>query len=98
DNTVGARVTWTPGKGIFILGYAHQNYFTTESTHSFLDRTAEQVFFRAGYRFRPETSAGLEASGALTDFDVPEQRDNSTVTVGPYLEWQARPWLGIKLR
>ncbi len=98
DNTVGVRATWAPREAIYSLGYAHENFFAVGSTNSFLDRTGEQVYLSAAYRFRPKTSAGLEASGALTDFSSSAQRDSTTVTFGPFLKWQARPWLGINLR
>jgi hypothetical protein len=53
---------------------------------------------RAGHRVRPETTAGLEATGSLTDYAGAAQRDNANVTLGPFLEWKVRSWLGIKLR
>lgn len=98
DNTVGARATWTPHEAIVSMGYAHQNFLTAGSTNSQLDHTGEQLSLRAGYRIRPETSAGLEATGSWTDYGGVAQRDNASATIGPYLEWKVRAWLGIKLR
>ena len=98
DNTVGTRVTWNPNEATFSVGYAHQNFVTLGGTNSLLDRVGEQLTMRAGYRLYPETTAGLEGTAAWTDYSGAAQRDNLNLTLGPFLEWKARPWLGIKLR
>lgn len=98
DNTIGTRVTWRPGQSFWSLGYAHQNVISTASASRYLDRASEQVFFRGGYQFNPEITAGLEAGGALSDYSDEAQRDNINVNLGPYLEWKPADWLSVNVR
>ena len=98
DNTIGTRVTWRPGQGFLSLGYAHQNVISTDKANSYVDRASEQVFFRGGYQFNPEITAGLEAGGALSDYADEAQRDNVNVNLGPYLEWKPVDWLIMNVR
>jgi len=98
DNTIGTRATWTPGQGLFSAGYAHQNSFSTEQTNNYIDRATEQLFGRAGYRLRPETTIGVEVSAAFTDYDQESQHDNVNVSTGPYLDWKPLSALSLKFR
>ena len=97
ENTIGTRITWNPNKALYSVGYAHENFRTVEGTNAQLDHVGEHLTMRAGYRFHAETTAGLEGTAAWTDYLGEAQRDNLNLTIGPFLEWQARPWLGIKI-
>jgi hypothetical protein len=98
ENTAGTRASWNPGNWVFQTGYGHFNFISTGSGFDQSSRSSEQVFARAGYKFEPEKQAGLEASGSITDYDAPTQRDNYSLSLGPYIEWTVRQSIRLSLR
>lgn len=95
---------WYPARYVFEVGYGHYNFlsFSSGSTNStdfdYLDRSAEQFFGRAGIRFAEATTTGIEASASLTDYKTDVQSDNTSLSVGPFVEWQATETLNLSLR
>lgn len=87
NNTVGIRATYFPSRWNYQAGYAHDNFLTFSSEFERLNRSSEQFFGRIGYDFAFATRAGIEATGSLTDYEDPAQRDSYSATAGPYLEW-----------
>lgn len=98
ENTVGVRARWQPDRYELQFGYSHFNFFSTSSAYDYLERSAEQFFGRAGWRFAEVTQAGVEASGSLTHYNSSERPDNQNVSVGPYLEWMVVNELRLSLR
>jgi hypothetical protein len=98
DNAVGARVSWEPGQCELQCSYGHDDFIADTTSFDYLDRDSEYLFARAGWRFAEATQAGLEASGTITRYWQPLQRNNNSLTAGGYLEWQATPWLNLDLR
>jgi hypothetical protein len=98
ENTAGARARWYPGRYGFELGYAHYNFFSESSEFDYLTRAAEQFFGRAGIRIGDASQVGLEASGALTDYDSETRPDNQNVSFGPYVDWQVIESLHLTAR
>jgi hypothetical protein len=98
DNTVGARIEWTPGSEVFQAGYGHDTFRTTSSAYQYLNRSSEYFFARAGWRFAENTQAGAEASASFTQYDLPIQSDNYSVSAGPYANWQILPALRASIR
>jgi hypothetical protein len=98
ENTAGFRVRWMPDRYQFELGYGHYNFFAESATYDYLARSSEQFFGRATYRFVETTQAGLEASGSLTDYESARERDNQSVSIGPFIEWQLLADLRLSLR
>jgi opacity protein-like surface antigen len=98
ENTIGIRVRWSPEKYQFELGYAHYNFISEGATFDYLGRASEQFFGRAAYRVAEKTLVGLEVSGSLTDYETTPQRNNQSVSVGPYVEWQLLADLRLGLR
>jgi hypothetical protein len=88
DNTVGARVNWLPGREVFQVGYGHDDFLTTSSTYDYLNRSSEYLFGRAGWRLAENTQFGVEASSSFTSYQLSLQRNNDSVSVGPYVDWQ----------
>lgn len=88
ENTAGIRARWNPDRYQFEAGYGHYNFFGQSGEFDYLTRSAEQFFGRAGYHFAAATLAGVETSAGLTDYDAPLRSDNSSVSVGPFMEWQ----------
>jgi putative beta-barrel porin BBP2 len=98
ENTAGLRARWYPNKYLFELGYAHYNFFATSSEFDYLERSSEQFFGRAGYRLTSATQIGLEASGSLNNYNDSTQQDNTSASVGPFIEWQITPAIQLGLR
>jgi hypothetical protein len=98
ENTAGARADWKFRDWNFQADYGHFNFISAGAGFDQSGRSSEQFSARAGYMFEPEKQAGLEASGSLTDYDAPTQRDNYSLSVGPYVEWKAREAIQLRLR
>lgn len=98
ENTVGVRMLWRPSRYDFEAGYAHYNFISDSSGFDYLSRSSEQFFGRVAYHFGVITRAGVEASGALTDYDSAARDDNQNLSVGPFVEWQLMRDLRITLR
>ena len=101
ENRAGLRVRWYPSRYVFELGYGHFNFFSvsdSSTNFSHLDRSAEELFGRAGVRFAEVTMAGIEASATFTDYESPVQSDNVSVSVGPFVEWQTTEAFSLSLR
>ena len=98
DNNVGTRITWSPGKWLWQAGYSHDIYYSDSSQFNYLNRASEYVFARGARRFAENTEVGVEASASLTTYEVTSQGRNSSVSIGPFLEWQLTPATHITLR
>jgi hypothetical protein len=98
DNLVGARADWEPGHWVLLADVSHEDFISTSSQNDYLDRSSENLFGRAGWRFAENTQAGLEASTGLTSYRQPVLNDNTFFSVGGYAEWQARQTLHVTLR
>ncbi len=104
ENTIGLRVRWYPSRYLIDLGYGHYNFLSQSSTYDYLNRSSELFFGRAAYRFAEVTEAGLEFSAGLTSYDSTSQgtnavaqSDNTSISVGPYVEWQVTPNIALSL-
>jgi len=98
DNTVGARVAWQPGRWLFELGYSHDNFFSDGAAYQYLNRSSEYLVFRGAHRLAEDTQLGLEASASLTRYDQALQSNNTSYSVGPYLEWQLTHFIKVSAR
>jgi len=88
DNTVGARANWQPGRWLFELDYSHDTYFSDDATFEYLNRNSENFFLRVGHLLVEDTQLGLETSASLTRYQIPIQSNNTSYSLGPYLDWQ----------
>jgi hypothetical protein len=98
DNTVGARIDWLPDQYALATGYSHNDYLSDLEQFQYLDRSSEFFFGRAGWRFGEKSQVGIEASAGFTRYQQSIQSDNTSISVGPYLEWQVTPHLRAELR
>ncbi|MBL9171837.1 MAG: outer membrane beta-barrel protein [Verrucomicrobiales bacterium] len=98
ENTAGVRASWRPNAFGVQLGYGHENYFSSSSQFTYLDRTSEQFFSRFGYSFAAQTEAGLEVTGGLVNYSDTVQSDNQNVSVGPFVSWQVTKAISLDLR
>jgi hypothetical protein len=106
ENTIGTVLSWQPDRYLFSVGYSHLNYITGDSTssggisrdRSYLDRSSDQLFARAGYRFTEATQGGMEGTADFTRYDEPLRDDFNAYSVGPYVTWQVLETLAIDVR
>ena len=98
ENTAGARGRWYLERYLFELGYGHYNFFAESSDYAYLNRSSELLFGRAAYRFAQATHAGVETSSSLTSYDPASRSDNTSVSVGPFVEWQITRAIRLSLR
>lgn len=88
ENTIGLRARWMPSHYLVEAGYGHHIFYSSSAQYDYLNRSTEQFFARAGYRFAEATQAGLEVSGGLTSYDSSARGDNQNISVGPFAQWQ----------
>ncbi len=98
DNSLGFRVFWVPEPLLVEGGYSWNLFKATDDEFSDLDRNSHQVFARVGQIIQERTRWGVEVSGSLTVYDQPLRNDFTSVSVGPYLEWQVTEALNLNLR
>lgn len=97
DNNAGVRAEWDPGQLTLLASYGHE-IFLSDHANDYLNRSSENFFARVGWRFAEATQAGIEASDALTYYQVAGENNNQNLSVGGYVEWQVRPSLHFTLR
>jgi len=98
ENTAGLRGQWYPGSLDLEAGYSHDNFFSGSAQFEYLNRASEFFFVRAGWRFGEKSQTGLEASAGITGYQKSIQSDNTSISIGPYLEWQVTSNLLAQLR
>ena len=98
QNTAGMRATWVPSKWSYQAGYSHFNFISDGSEFSYLDRSSEQFYARVAYAFAPATRIGMEATSSITDYNEDVQADNTSLSVGPYVEWKVTEAIGLNVR
>ena len=98
NNTLGARAEWDPGRWLLAVGYSHANTFSDASADQYLNHASEDFFVRGGRRLVGDTQLGLEASASLTEYDQTLQSNNTSYSLGPYLEWQITHFINASVR
>jgi hypothetical protein len=96
-NTTGLLGEWDPGHWTFQTSYSHMINLSNGG-NDYLNSTSEEFYGRAGWRFARATQAGVEASGTLTSYQVASQSNNSSYSIGAYLDWQVKSWLQLTAR
>ena len=87
-NTAGISATWDQRDLVLGLGYDHDDFVSTTSDFSYLNRASELFSARAGFRVNPAMLTGVEANGSLTAYGEHFLNDNSGYSVGPFVEWR----------
>lgn len=98
DNTIGGRANWLPGEWMLQGGYSHENLVGETAQYAYLTHASESVNARGGWRFGETSQVGLESTACLTTYQEAIQADNQSVSLGPFLEWQATPAIYANLR
>jgi hypothetical protein len=98
NNTIGIRAQWLPKKWQLEAGVSHSDFRSTDSTFNYLDSGSEYFFARGAWRFADKTQAGLEFSLSQTGYRLPIQQDNTSYSVGPYINWGVTEFITATLR
>ena len=98
NNTAGLSTTWDLEDVVLTLGYDHQNSLATSGQFSYLNRSSELPLARAGFRFNPQLTAGLEGSASYTTYDQAVLNNNQSYSAGLYADWKPGPYLHVQPR
>jgi len=99
DNFAGVSVTWDLEDVVLTLGCDHENFIASDAQFDYLNRAAELLVSRAGFRFNPALTAGLEGSGSINAYDQSVFLNNSTgYSAGLYGDWHPGHYTQVQLR
>lgn len=96
NNSAGFQAAWNPGHWALLASYSHGN-FVANHANDYLNRSSENFVARAGWRFAQATQIGVEASDALTAYQVAVQNNDQNISVGGFVDWQVRPFFRLSL-
>ena len=88
DNSAGASISWNLHRITTSLGYDFLKWIATDSEFSYLDRSSHQVLARIGVQAYPNLMVGTEATASPSTYDDSYLNDNTSYSVGGYLDWQ----------
>ena len=99
DNFAGVSVTWDLEDVVLTLGYDHENFIASNSQFNYLNRASELLVSRAGFRFNPALTAGVEGSGSSIAYDQTDSLNNSKgYSAGLYGDWHPGHYTDVQLR
>lgn len=98
ENTAGVTVDWDLQDLILTLGYDHTIFIASDDTFTSNDRSTDQVVTRAGFKLRPDLTAGAEGSLTFTSYDEDTLNDNFSYSIGAYASWYPSAALEIRPR
>jgi hypothetical protein len=101
-NTIGASVLWDMNDVIWTLGYDHYDFITVGDAANSqgaiaqnfgqLDHTTDQVATSASFKLSSVAIGGFEIVGATSNYPDAATANFSSLTLGPYLEYQLTPY------
>jgi hypothetical protein len=97
-NTAGISTTWDLEDVILTLGYDHQNFLSSSSEFSYLNRASELSLARAGFKFRPDLTVGAEGGASFTTYDQKILNNNQSYSGGIYADWKQSSFLEVEPR
>jgi hypothetical protein len=98
NNVVGLTGTWNVENLNIILGYDHQNIVSAGTAIQSQNGSSELCVGRAGWKFDPNATAGIEATYSSTDYDEAVLNNNSSYTVGAYGKWLPGSYFSVTSR
>jgi hypothetical protein len=97
NNTIGLRAQWQPGHWQIQTGYSYNNNYSDSTAFDYLDSASDYFFARGAWLFAGDAALGLEASMSITDYSHQSGNNNTSYSVGPYLEWQVTRFIHLSL-
>jgi hypothetical protein len=98
NNTAGLAVTWDLRDVVLTLGYDHQNFIASSSEFAYLTRSSELPLARAGFRFRPDLTVGVEGTASFTTYNQAVLNEYQSYSAGVYADWKPGSYLHIQPR
>ncbi len=98
DNTAGLSGNWTLKHTDLTLGYDHQNTLSTTAAFDQTDNSTDTGYTRAGYKWNPKLTTGLEGTVAHTAYDQNALNDNTSYSAGAYGTWHPSAYFQTELR
>jgi hypothetical protein len=98
ENTAGLSGDWSLKHFDLSLGYDHQNTLATSAQFDQTDNTTDTGYARAGYKWNPKLTTGLEGTVASTAYDQNVLNDNTAYSAGAYGTWNPNAYLQATLR
>jgi hypothetical protein len=106
-NTAGMSILWDTNDVVWNLAYDHYNFITiggansssgtTASTVSKLDHSTDQVSASAAVKINSVLIGGIEAVGSYSDYPADTASNFSSISAGPYFEWQMTRYTHVYL-
>jgi hypothetical protein len=87
NNSAGMSTTWDLEDVVSTLGYDHQNSLSTSGEFNYLNRSSELPLARAGFRFNPQLTTGVEGSASYTTYEHAVLNNNQSYSAGLYADW-----------
>jgi hypothetical protein len=97
-NGAGLTTTWDLEDVVLTLGFDHQNFVSSSQQFSYLDRSSELPLARAGFKFRPDLTAGVEGSASFTAYDQEVLNNNRSYSAGLYADWKRSTYFDMQPR
>src|SRR5208282_3116835 len=94
-NSAGLATTWDLEDVLLTLGYDHQNFAFASGQFSYLDRSSELPLARAGFKFRPNVTVGVEGAAGFTTYDEKVLNDYQSYSAGLYADWKPDSFLHV---
>ncbi len=97
-NTAGLTTTWDLEDVVLTLGYNHQNTFSSTKQFSYDNSSSEQLLSRAGLKFTPDLTAGVEGTASFMTYDQAVLNNNQNYSAGLYADWSPGPGFHVQPR
>jgi len=98
QNSAGLNTTWDLQDVTLNLGYDHQTVKSTANQFNSMDHASEMLVGRAGFRWNPRFTTGVEGSGSFTAYDQMVLNNNANYSAGLYADWQPGASLHVQPR
>ncbi len=97
ENTAGAEGTWDLNDVVLSVGYDHYNFIPSTTQYEYTAHSSDFFNSRVSARVHPGVLLGIEASAGPTKYDQPVLQNNTTYSLGAYLQWQLTDAISTEL-
>jgi hypothetical protein len=98
QNTAGLSASWDLRDVTLSAGYDHLNVISMGNEFDSQDRASELIFGRAGFKLHPFVMTGVEGSASFTRYEKPLLNDNTSYSLGGYVDWQPGSYFRVQPR
>ena len=98
QNTAGFSADWNLKHVDLTLGYDHGINLSSSAAFDQTDYSDDSGYAKAGYKWNPKVTTGLEGSVAYTRYDQDVLNDNTYYSFGAYGTWNPDAYFQTELR